>query len=161
LALWRLIMKLISQTPTITAGAYSAGDAVGGLLTFDLKFPSIKTALIRRVEIMDDSPTPNDANLHLHLFTDPTIAVADNAALTIPKTAWLNGQYFGYIDFAANAWVSTIIQADAAAEINIVTPNLLVPPANGKIYGQLQAVATPTFDATDDLTVLMWIGEYA
>lgn len=46
----------ISQTPTVTAGAYTAGDAVGGLLTFaNAARNSGGGGVIKDVIILDDA----------------------------------------------------------------------------------------------------------
>ena len=48
--------EIISQTPTVTAGAYSANDAVGGLLTFANAARFDKGGgIIKDVIILDDA----------------------------------------------------------------------------------------------------------
>lgn len=69
----------IAQTPTVTAGAYSAGDAVGGLLTFaNAARASGGGGVVKGVVIVDDAG--QDAELELWLFDRTFTAMVDNAA---------------------------------------------------------------------------------
>src|SRR5574343_384011 len=69
--------------PVITAGAYSANDVVGGLLTFQLapEAPAgvnPASGFVRVVTISDDDN--EKAALELHLFREAPTVIADNAA---------------------------------------------------------------------------------
>ncbi len=56
-----------TQTPTITAGAYSAGDNVGGLLEFtNAALVAGEGGVIKQVEIIDDAG--QEVELELWLF---------------------------------------------------------------------------------------------
>ena len=69
----------ISQTPTVTVGAYSANDAVGGLLTFaNAARVSAGSGVIKDVILIDDAG--QDAIMELWLFSQTFTAMSDNAA---------------------------------------------------------------------------------
>ena len=153
-------MKIISQTPTLDTSIYAAGDACGGLLTFDLGL-GFKTALIKKAELLDDVVSPDSADMELHLFTDPTMVVADQAAFAVSRANYIAGKYVGKISFASADYAATPIGTNAGAVLNIQDDlNMLVPLTSGKIYGQLVCTATPTFAATQ-LFPTLHFAEYA
>jgi hypothetical protein len=137
----------IVQQPTVTAGAYSAGDAVGGLLTFaNAARVSGGGGVIKSVTIIDDAG--QDAELELWLFDRTFTAMADNAAWA-PSEADLEN-LVGVISTAdsARGWMAagtpSVITIDVATRFDL----------NGtSLFGQLVTRGTPTFAATDDVTV--------
>jgi hypothetical protein len=137
----------IVQQPTVTAGAYSAGDAVGGLLTFaNAARVSGGGGVIKSVVIIDDAG--QDAELELWLFDRTFTAMADNAAWA-PSEADLEN-LVGVISTAdsARGWMAagtpSVITIDVATRFDL----------NGtSLFGQLVTRGTPTFAATDDVTV--------
>lgn len=72
----------VAVTPTITAGAYSANDVIGGLMTFALNPKKNSGGLLGTLRIRD-----NDAvgpAMVLYLFRSvPTTSIADNAAFSL------------------------------------------------------------------------------
>ena len=151
-------MKVISVQPTITAGAYSAGDAVGGVMTFTC--PGSNTVLLKDLYLLDDDSSPDEADLDLYIFTDSDIAVADNAAFTISQAEFLAGSFIGRVNFST--YIATPIGGEANATIcEKIDQNILIPVSNGKFYGQLIANGTPTFNAIDQLVLSALIAEYA
>ena len=137
----------ISQTPTITAGAYSAGDAVGGLLTFaNAGRVSGGGGVIKTVTIIDDAG--QDAELELWLFDRTFTAMSDNAAWA-PSEADLEN-HIGVIstEDSSQGWLAagtpSTITIDVATGFDL----------NGtSLFGQLVTRGTPTYAATDDLTI--------
>jgi hypothetical protein len=109
----------ISQTPTVTAGAYGANDAVGGLLTF---------ANAARVAT----------------FT----AMGDNAAWA-PSQADLR-KLVAIVSTTDGAWYAA--GTPSAARIEVSQRYDLVGTS---MFGQLVTRGTPTFAATDDVTVII------
>jgi hypothetical protein len=155
-------MKVIAQTPTITAGAYAAGDAIGGLLTFDIgDGSSIKTALLKYLTLVDNAASPVSADVDLHLFTDSTMAVADNAPLTFSTANVAAGKYLGKINFVAADYALVEMATSGAKACTYNTVDRLLPVTNGKIYGQLQANATPTYGSTTQLILVTHFADYA
>jgi len=135
----------ISQTPTVTAGAYSANDAVGGLLTFaGAARVSGDTCFLKNVLIFDDAG--QDAVMELWLFDRTFTAMADNAAWA-PSQADLRN-LVAIISTIDGSWFAAGTPSVARVEVS-----QQLPVAATSLYGQLVTRGTPTFAATDDVTV--------
>lgn len=148
-----LRVSYISRTPTITAGAYSANDAVGGLMTFAYAGASGATpdqGVILDSVIVTDLTTQNAA-LELWLFDQGFTATADNGAFTIIDTDMIN--------FVAIVPISTYYNAadnSVAFARNLGIPLPLASPA-AALYGQLVTRGTPTYASTSDLRITLGI----
>lgn len=135
----------IQQTPTVTAGAYAANDAVGGLLTFA---NAARTAggggVVKSMLILDDAG--QDAALELWLFDVTFTAMVDNAPWA-PSEADLRN-LICVIPSSDGAWYAagtpSACYVDASARYDAAVTGL---------FGQLVTRGTPTFVATDDVTV--------
>lgn len=148
-------IRKITVTPTITAGAYSAGDALGGKLEFE-NAASVyqQSGIIRNVIITDKGK--QSALVNLFLFNRDFTPTADNAAFTISDADLLN--CIGVINIVAANWF-------LAADNAVATPTALIPsfyfklqdPGDSSLYGQLVAVGTPTYTSTSDLAVTLVI----
>jgi len=140
----------ISLTPTVTAGAYSADDAVGGLLTFANAAPLVGGAggggIINSLKIIDDAG--QDAELELWLFNETFTAMTNNAAWN-PSQADLR-KLVAIISTASGAWFDA--GTESAARIPVSQRYDLVGTS---MFGQLVTRGTPTFSATDDVTVIL------
>lgn len=138
-------MNLIKVTPTITAGAYSANDAVGG----KLEFPgvSVQHGLLHSITIIDKAN--QKAAMNLVLFDDDFTPDADNAAFSVEADGIDN--IVGIVAISADDYVT--IGSIAVATIR----NLSLPIKNtiesGKLYGQLMTTGTPTYASTTDLII--------
>ena len=135
----------ITQTPTITAGAYIAGDNVGGLLTFaDAVRLAGGGGVIKDVLIIDDAG--QDAELELWLFDQIFTPGADNAAWA-PTEAELHNLITVIstvdINYIAGGTPS-VIPIEVARRYDCIGTDL---------FGRLVTRGTPTYVATDDLTV--------
>jgi len=137
----------ISQTPVVTAGAYAAGDAVGGLLTFvDAARISGDGGVIKDMLIIDDAG--QDAEMELWLFDSPFTAMVDNAAWA-PSEADLR-KLVAIISTGDGAWFDagtpSVARVEAAQRYDCTGLDL---------FGQLVTRGTPTFAATDDVTCVI------
>jgi len=137
----------ISQTPAITAGAYAAGDAVGGLLTFaNAARVSGGGGVIKSVVIVDDAGA--DAELELWLFDRTFTAMADNAPWAPSEADLENLIAIVQTADATQGWLAAgtpsaiVIEVSQRYDLN-----------GTSLFGQLVARDTPTYAATDDLTV--------
>lgn len=140
----------ISQTPTITAGAYAAKDAVGGLLTFAAAARiSTGKGVINTVTIIDDDD--EKAALELWLFNQTFTATADNAAFDPADATMTN--CVGVIPIAAADYYSA--NDNGAACVRGV--GLQFQLAGTSLFGQLKCTGTPTYTATTDLTIVLAI----
>lgn len=136
----------ITVSPTITAGAYSALDVVGGLLTFSLAGFTSNSGLVVSAKVDDDDG--ENAALVLHLFETLPTTVADNAAFSGVTFANQIG-IFSKASFAAADYTAV-----GANSYNLVTDlNDAFNTTLGNLYGYLVCTATPTYTATTDIKV--------
>jgi len=137
----------ISQTPTVTAGAYAANDAVGGLLTFaNAARESGGGGVVKDVIILDDAG--QDAAMELWLFNATFVAMADNA-LWAPSEADLR-KLVAIISTTDGAWFAAGTPSAARVEVS-----QRYDLAGTSLFGQLVTRGTPTFAATDDISVVL------
>lgn len=137
--------------PIVTAGAYSANDAVGDKIIFN---GAVKqrggSGLITGITILDKSQ--QDVVLKLFLFDQDFTAVADNAAFACSDADM--EKCIGVIatgTYIAVAATSGIYSAALAAPIAFRA-------VDGRaIYGQLMTTGTPTYVATTDLVVKLHV----
>ena len=139
----------ISQTPTVTAGAYAANDAVGGLLTFaGAARVAGDGGVIKDILINDDAG--RDAEMELWLFRDTFTAMVDNAAWA-PSEADLR-LLVGVISTTNGAWF-----AAGTPSVAVVESSQGYTCVGTSLFGQLVTRGTPTFVATDDVTVTIFL----
>jgi hypothetical protein len=148
----------IVQTPTITAGAYTAGDALGGLLTFA---NAAKVAggrgMITKVTIVDDAQ--QSAPIDLVLFDRTFTATADNAAFDPSDADMQNCLGFipvantDYAEFNDNGVATKASGQQMPFEFDL---------AGGvtSLFGQLVIRVGDTYAATDDITVKITVRRY-
>ena len=141
----------IAVKPTITAGAYGANDAVGGLLEFaNAVAESGKGGTITNAYIVDDSGQTK--TIVMVLFDRTFTPTADNAPLAISEADGENS--LGFFSFATGG-----------ASLNFAQPITLqkTNPEHGfvlngtSLFAQLYTTEAPTYNATDDLTVVLVI----
>ena len=150
-------MKDIHVTPTITAGAYSALDAVGGKMEFeDARTPYNPAGYISQAHIMDKGK--QNALLYLVLFNQDFTPTADNAAFAVSDAdlqnivAVLMFEVNSYASFNANSFVSM-----GFLGIDVEIPFVL-EEGGTSLFGQLFVkTSTPTYVTTSDLTVCIVI----
>jgi hypothetical protein len=136
----------VSQTPTITAGAYATGKALGGLLTFT-SLADGGTSKLLTVRIIDKAN--QKSALDLLLFSASFTATADAATIAISAGDSVN--LLGRISIASGNWTS-IASGVAEATYQGFFPFPLVSSDN-HIYGQLVTRGTPTYASTSDIIV--------
>ena len=138
----------IKVTPTVTAGAYSAGDIMGGLLTFDTGMAKNKLILLNKVVFMIKAAgTPA---LTLHLFdADPSSTTkTDNAAYSLNAA-----DAFKLIDSYAVS--DTVVDHGTPNSYRIAYINDVIRPAadTAIFYGLLVDGTGVTLAAVTDLQV--------
>lgn len=141
----------VSATPTITAGAYSAGDLVGGKLSFSSAVRSAGGGGMLHTVVITDLGK-QDAVLDLVLFdSDPSgTTFTDNDPLDVADADLTKivgvVQVLTYTDFNDNS-----VACEPAAGI-------VFKLASGTtLYGALVARTAPTYASTSDLTVRLGI----
>jgi len=138
----------ISQTPTVTVGAYSAGDVVGGLLTFaNAARVATYGGVIKNVLIVDDAG--QDAELELWLFNQAFTPIADNGAWAPAEADLENLITVVSTETSDQGWIAagtpSICDIEVSRRYDLVGTSM---------FGQLVSPTdTPTFAATDDITV--------
>ena len=144
---WFQLTNDDTETPTITAGAYSAGDAVGGLLTFDIIQNHNIGGIIKSVVITDKAK--QSVEFDLVLFNQTFTPTADNAAFDVSDADLLN--CVGVANIPTTAYMDFVDNSVA------IVGNLFVSAKsaddNGKLYGQLITRGTPTYASTSDLQI--------
>lgn len=147
-------VRSIQVTPTISTSAYSANDAVGGLMTFSGALISPGgTSFLLGWKVFDKKQIK--AALDLFLYNQKVTVAADNAAFALSDADAAN-----IIDK-----VSTSTYLDIAATSSFYRSWLAAPIAlkgvglGNNIYGSLRATGTPTYTGTDDLVVELIVGQ--
>jgi hypothetical protein len=141
-------MYQIFQTPTITAGAYGAGNAVGGKLTFS---GCPEDGCIETISIIDVDDV--GAELNLVLFRKDFTSTTDNAAfdITAGEEDWL----IGIVNFAA-ADYKDLGGLKVATKGNLGLGYYLTETdttKKGRIYAQLSTPGTPSYTSTTGLRI--------
>jgi len=137
----------IAQTPTVTAGAYVANDAVGGLLTFaNAARVTGGGGVLKDVIILDDAG--QDAALELWLFSVTFTAMADNAPWA-PSEADLRN-LVAVASTGDGAWFDAGTPSAAVIEVS-----QRYDCVGTSLFGQLVTRGTPTYAATDDVSVII------
>jgi hypothetical protein len=143
----------VAVTPTITAGAYSANDVIGGLMTFQFKNMN-SGGMVGSIRIRDNGAV--GPAMVLYVFREAPTTTADNAAFSLLDAD--SDKLMGiitvptWIDFTAFKWVACSGHDDTTSrEIDFRTPN-------GAVYIYAKVTGTPTMTATTDLRfdVTMW-----
>jgi len=141
------ISNVITLTPTITAGAYSANDVVGGQQTFTSAVQAgHRTAVLQSLVLIDYAK--QEAEMDLLLFDQQISTIADNAAEAITDADMAN--CIGIINIAATDYTTNA--NNSVATVNNI--GLLLKGGIGvatTIYGYLVTRGTPTYGSTADL----------
>ena len=148
----------ISVTPTITAGLYAAGDALGGRLEFaNAARVASGGGTITKVVITDDDS--EEAPVDIVFFDQAFTATADNAPFD-PSDADLQN-CIGFIDVAATDFATFNDNSAAAKASGLRMPfDFDLAAAVTTLYAQMVVRSTPTYTATDDLTVIITVQRY-
>ncbi len=149
--------RVITLTPVITTDAYTAGDALGGLLKFEnVLFNPKRTGVALSLTIIDKAS--QDAETELVLFSETFTATADNAAFAPSDADLLN--CLGTISVGAGNYAT--FSANSAgtkpnAGLGLHSTEDYRENEASSIYGQLVTRGTPTYAVGDiqiKLTVL-------
>ena len=147
----------VAETPTITAGAYSALDAVGGKMEFE----DVRTAFDNAGHIVQahlSDKGKQNALLYLVLFSQDFTATADNAAFAVSDADLLN--IVAVLEFAVASYSS--FNANSFCAIGFLGAAVEIPFAlvegGTSLFGQLFVkTSTPTYTSTSDLTVTLHV----
>lgn len=141
-----MAIKRYKRTPTITAGAYSANDVIGGRL----EFRGVRAATLQSITITDNAAQSVD--YFIVFFESAPTNITDNATFDI-----------------ADADLDKIIYEDTLTAANTRRAftdnsyhflyNLDVPiwTTDGSLWAFLITTGTPTYAATTDVTVTIQV----
>jgi hypothetical protein len=131
----------------VTAGLYTANDAVGGLLTFaNAVRNSGGGGIIKSMIVIDDAG--QDASLELWLFSQTFTAIADNGVFDISQPDLRN--LVAIIATADGSYYASGTESAARVEAS-----QRYDLAGTSLFGQLVTRGGPTYAATDDVTVIL------
>ena len=137
----------IIANPTVTAGAYIADDCVGGILTFANASRLVGGGgVIKNLSIVDDNG--QDAQMELWLFDQTFTSPGDNAPWVSTEVDLHN--LVAIITSVDGAWFD-----GGTPHVNVVEVSQQYTCAATSLFGQLVTRGTPTFLATDDISVVL------
>lgn len=138
--------SVVSVAPTVTAGAYTAGNVVGGLLTFANVFGPAFTG--RLMDILVKAKTVQTTTYKLYLFNQ----LPANSTWTDKAAPAINALDLPFLQgvFTSGASDSGLGTETSNQLDNI---NALVRSNNQNLWGILVCVATPTYGSTSDVSV--------
>lgn len=141
------VSRLVRVTPTVTAGAYSANDVVGGTLTFS-GIPD--KGVIVSVTVVDQAKQAGA--LQLVIFDSAPTDIADNGAYDIADADLL--KIVGAVHLTDTAGADKFDFSDNKIYCRQA---LVIPytfgPGSTSLYAFLIALGTPTFAAASDVQV--------
>jgi hypothetical protein len=142
--------QVVEVTPTITAGAYSAEDQVGGIQTLSgATLGEDCGATVISVVVTDKAK--QSAALSMFFFDElPTVASADNDAINI-SDAEMADKCIGVISVAAASYVNVADNSVVTAPASSTGLYVKSRDADGKIYVVVKTTGTPTYASTGDL----------
>lgn len=130
-------------TPTVTAGAYSANDVVGGLLTFAVGDHTGSNGFVGSLVLTDDGDQAAAGKVYLYNAAPATINDNDAFAPTDAD----NKKLIGIVTLASYDQAG----ADAVSVVNDI--NYHYTSADGNLYGYFVTSGTPTYAAVSNVTV--------
>lgn len=137
--------SIVRVTPTITAGSYTTGKALGGLLTFTNLFSGMGATIINAC--ISDKANQKIA-VDLLLFDQSITATADAATLAISTSDQLKA--IGHISFVAGDYITVGTGAIATKGNLWLAARTAV---DNNIYGQLVIRGSATYVSTSDIQV--------
>lgn len=138
-----------SAIPVTTAGAYSANDQVGGLMTLKTGVDGKHPATLLDIKVLDKAS--QKAALVIWFFSKVVSVAGDNAAHSVSDADM--AFCLGHRAIPETKYADTALNAFATDE-NIGLGGLAPDPANGTngtIYALIETTGTPTYGSTSDL----------
>lgn len=141
-------LKAVSVTPTITAGAYTAGDSVGGLMTFEnLACPNGVT-LIKQIILNDTAVNAVEYNVYFYARTVGGTITNDSAF--DPNDA--AGAYeWGYVNLQSTDCVSR--PSNTVCSLSSLSHPVISETSGENIFVALETEGTPTYASTSGVTL--------
>ena len=135
----------VAVTPTVTTAAYTAGNVVGGILTFSGVFDSANAGMLQAIRVRAKSV--QTAGLKLYLFpSSPAGTLTDKTAPALSATDVFNaiGPFtLGSADSGLGTETTWTLEGIGAAIVG----------SAANLYGVLVTTGTPTWGSTADVNV--------
>jgi len=147
---WNFVQAV--WTPTITAGAYSASDVIGGRGEIDVRHINSKGAVVRVIICDDDN---EKAAGTLYFFHTAPASFADNAAFALTFADMQ--KLAGTVAVAASNYVT--VNGNAVADIPLDNAVDFDCSGTGYLYVYFVPSGTPTYTTTADLAFLFTVYE--
>ena len=136
-------------TPTITAGAYTAGDAVGGQMDFDLALGlERKSGLVRSARVVDASGAKSP--LWVFCFDQDFTEASDNAAIA-----------YSIADISHAILIVSVTTPDYT-ELGVNGTVAQIEDIDKRVKGtdtylrcQMQTISAPVYNDVNELTVCL------
>lgn len=133
---------------TVTAGAYSDGDVVGGLINLSALCGVLGGGTIRQIRLVDDGNI--GAALYVYLFDDAPTAILDNAVFATAFVIADHKAFIGRISIATGDYLT--INSNKVA----VKDDINLSHGTGSLYAYIVTNgSTPTYLAVDNLTLIV------
>jgi len=139
----------IRITPTITAGAYSADDALGNEMELDFGVKTIGTwdaYTLQSVSLVDKGK--QDAEIDVLFFDASVTPASDNAAADFTD-AQLAANFLGIVTISGSDYGD--LNDNSVATVKNVGLQLRPVDGTGSIYAYAVTRGTPTYTSTTDL----------
>ena len=148
------MIQKITTAITVTLPAYEQYDCVGALITVttgEATLNSDQACYIRKIMLTDAAVQSEKYNLYF-FNASPAAAARTDAAVFAPVSA----------DIAKQQHVEYIADTDYVASSTyhssaIKHPDALINFDGADIFCVLEALETPDYAATDDLSLTLWI----
>ena len=149
-------IHVVEVTPTITAGAYSANDQIGGIQTIALP-EDVSSSGGRLVHIHVVDKAAQSAALQFFFFDElPTVASADGDACNVSDAEMADKAIFNS-SVAAAAYFTT--SANSLGSSGDDSQGHVFKPKGNNLYAVVKTTGTPTYTSTSDL-VFKYAFEY-
>ncbi len=132
--------------PTVTAGAYSANDVVGGRM----QFAGLRQGTLQSVTICDNAAQAVD--YVIVLFESQPTNIADNATFDIADADLAKIVYQDTLTSASSRQAFTDNSYHFIYNLDVPLQGL-----SSDIWGFLITTGTPTYAATSDITVVLQV----
>ncbi len=148
--------RLVRTTPAVTAGAYSAGNVVGGIQTIGPLGSAFGRGIIKDIAVVDKAN--QKAAMTVLFFSDnPTASTFTDKAAPVIAAAD-EGKFLGKVEIATTDWTTIGAKAVATKECSTVIASLIAAAlqTDGQrtIYSVVVTSGTPTYASTSDLTFI-------
>ena len=147
------VTTLIATPAISAAAAYTAKDAIGGLITFtNAAFADVGSGIIHSLTVVDNDS--EEAPLQVHLFNQTFTASADNAIFS-PSDADLN-KFIGVVGVVDTDYFP--LDDNSVATVTGLNLPFNLVSGGTSLFAQIATeTGTPTYTAATDLTIRLGI----